>query len=79
MIRVVGLSATLPNYHDVATFLNVNPTTGVLILHEELSRKHVFHNGHVILLTMLCCAVLTFVFSAEGCMITHLPANLSNA
>mgnify|MGYP006280856969 CR=1 FL=1 len=28
MIRVVGLSATLPNYHDVAAFLNVNPSTG---------------------------------------------------
>ncbi|KAF5832046.1 Sec63 Brl domain-containing protein [Dunaliella salina] len=29
MIRVVGLSATLPNYIDVATFLNVNPSTGL--------------------------------------------------
>ncbi len=28
MIRVVGLSATLPNYGDVATFLNVNHSTG---------------------------------------------------
>jgi replicative superfamily II helicase len=28
MIRIVGLSATLPNYQDVATFLNVNLTTG---------------------------------------------------
>ncbi|CAG5136749.1 unnamed protein product, partial [Candidula unifasciata] len=29
MIRIVGLSATLPNYLDVATFLNVNPYTGL--------------------------------------------------
>jgi hypothetical protein len=29
MIRIVGLSATLPNYEDVATFLNVNLQTGV--------------------------------------------------
>jgi replicative superfamily II helicase len=29
MIRIVGLSATLPNYQDVADFLNVNPNTGV--------------------------------------------------
>ncbi|CAL1546560.1 unnamed protein product, partial [Lymnaea stagnalis] len=29
MIRIVGLSATLPNYPDVATFLNVNPYTGL--------------------------------------------------
>ncbi len=31
MIRVVGLSATLPNYEDVARFLNVNLTTGVCV------------------------------------------------
>ncbi|EWC44224.1 putative helicase mug81 [Drechslerella stenobrocha 248] len=29
MIRIVGLSATLPNYVDVATFLKVNPMQGL--------------------------------------------------
>lgn len=29
MIRIVGLSATLPNYVDVALFLRVNPYTGM--------------------------------------------------
>ncbi|XP_037940900.1 activating signal cointegrator 1 complex subunit 3 [Teleopsis dalmanni] len=29
MIRIVGLSATLPNYIDVATFLGVNPMKGL--------------------------------------------------
>lgn len=29
MIRIVGLSATLPNYIDVARFLNVNPYIGL--------------------------------------------------
>ncbi|ORY80305.1 Sec63 Brl domain-domain-containing protein [Protomyces lactucae-debilis] len=28
-IRLVGLSATLPNYQDVATFLRVDPATGI--------------------------------------------------
>ena len=28
-MRIVGLSATLPNYEDVATFLNVNPEKGL--------------------------------------------------
>ena len=28
MIRILGLSATLPNYLDVARFLHVNPHTG---------------------------------------------------
>jgi activating signal cointegrator complex subunit 3 len=29
MIRIVGLSATLPNYLDVASFLKVNPNSGL--------------------------------------------------
>ncbi|EPQ30981.1 uncharacterized protein PFL1_01170 [Pseudozyma flocculosa PF-1] len=28
-VRLVGLSATLPNYRDVATFLRVNPSSGL--------------------------------------------------
>ena len=29
MVRLVGLSATLPNYEDVATFLRVDPAKGI--------------------------------------------------
>lgn len=29
MIRILGLSATLPNYLDVASFLHVNPFIGL--------------------------------------------------
>jgi replicative superfamily II helicase len=28
-VRLVALSATLPNYEDVATFLRVNPAKGL--------------------------------------------------
>ena len=28
-VRIVGLSATLPNYRDVAAFLRVNPASGL--------------------------------------------------
>jgi len=29
MVRIVGLSATLPNYADVAAFLRVDPSVGL--------------------------------------------------
>lgn len=29
LVRLVGLSATLPNYEDVATFMRVNPNKGL--------------------------------------------------
>lgn len=45
MIRIVGLSATLPNYMDVAQFLRVNPGTGLLRFdasHRPVPLKQVF-------------------------------------
>lgn len=30
-MRIVALSATLPNYQDVAAFLRVNPETGLFV------------------------------------------------
>lgn len=35
LIRIVGLSATLPNYHDVAKFLGVNLSTGLYFFGSE--------------------------------------------
>jgi activating signal cointegrator complex subunit 3 len=35
MIRIVGLSATLPNYEDVAMFLRVNPARGLFYFGQE--------------------------------------------
>lgn len=35
LVRLVGLSATLPNYKDVASFLNVNSKTGLFYFGPE--------------------------------------------
>ena len=35
MIRIIGLSATLPNYVDVARFLHVNPMKGLFFFDER--------------------------------------------
>ena len=43
MIRVVGLSATLPNYRDVAEFLRVSPATG--LFHFDASFRRVPWGG----------------------------------
>lgn len=35
IVRIVGLSATLPNYQDVGNFLRVNPATGLFFFGSE--------------------------------------------
>lgn len=40
MVRIVGLSATLPNYLDVAEFLRVNPMSGLFSLTIHLDLFH---------------------------------------
>ena len=34
-VRLIGLSATLPNYEDVATFLRVDPAQGLYFFHNS--------------------------------------------
>jgi hypothetical protein len=43
MIRIVGLSATLPNYKEVAHFLRVNLDTGLFYF--DSSYRPVRHRG----------------------------------
>ena len=38
MIRIVGLSATLPNYADVAAFLGVNTDSGLFFFDASYRR-----------------------------------------
>lgn len=35
LVRIIGLSATLPNYKDVASFLKVNPSSGLFFFGPE--------------------------------------------
>lgn len=54
MIRIVGLSATLPNYKDVARFLGVNDETGksygdLAIMRLKMIRRIVALHGVVML------------------------------
>ncbi|GLJ46147.1 hypothetical protein SUGI_0972180 [Cryptomeria japonica] len=51
MIRIVGLSATLPNYLDVAQFLRVNPDTGLFFFDSTyrpvpLTQQYIGVNEH---------------------------------
>lgn len=46
MIRIVGLSATLPNYIDVARFLRVNPMVGLFFFDSRFSTSSVGTEFH---------------------------------
>ena len=51
MIRLVGLSATLPNYEDVATFLRVDPAKGLFFFDNSFRPCPLQQVWHV----KLCC------------------------
>lgn len=38
-VRLIGLSATLPNYEDVATFLRVDPAKGLFYFDNRYKKK----------------------------------------
>jgi hypothetical protein len=57
MTRIVGLSATLPNYDDVATFLRVKPSKG-LFYFDNSYRYYYLCCCHVLLVVVLVLLVL---------------------
>lgn len=38
-VRLIGLSATLPNYEDVATFLRVDPAKGLFYFDNRYKKR----------------------------------------
>lgn len=52
MIRIVGLSATLPNYEDVGRFLRVNLSTGMFYF--DASFRRVTHRAALPVHTKFC-------------------------
>ena len=73
MIRIVGLSATLPNYLDVARFLNVNPASGLFFFDGRfrpvpLQQTFIGRSPMKLLLNIF---VLTTVFVVSGVKTTN--------
>ena len=59
MIRIVGLSATLPNYVDVAMFLRVNPQIG-LYYFDESTGAYIHPYMHACIHTYIHTYILTY-------------------
>jgi hypothetical protein len=55
-VRIVGLSATLPNYEDVAAFLRVNPSKG--LFHFDGTYRCVGWLACLVFLQMLCVFIV---------------------
>jgi len=62
MIRIVGLSATLPNYVDVARFLGVNLRKGLFFFDGRFRPVPLAQTfiGNVIELSLLCIVIIVF-------------------
>lgn len=59
MIRIVGLSATLPNYKDVARFLRVNPSRGLFFFPADTYRLNICY---LIILNILLFNLLVYIY-----------------
>lgn len=63
-VRLVGLSATLPNYEDVATFLRVDPAKGLFYFDNRYGETgKPFPEGFPSLLGFLAVALKVFLGS----------------
>lgn len=56
-VRLIGLSATLPNYEDVATFLRVDPAKGLFYFDNRYKERS---GAGKFQLRKLCCSPSPF-------------------
>ena len=75
-IRLVGLSATLPNFEDVATFLRVNPEKGLYYFDNSfrpvpLQQQYIGVTGKCVMCVLLYLLIVLLPKHMTTCPATH--------